>query len=190
MDVLLSLRLTHEVGGRLMVVESHVASVTTPIGGAQSVWMGEHRHTRVAQTQTAFMTGARRFWAHRMERLATDSVEAFSQGGTGIYSGNQIRQLVNNAYAELRIYPMEEQLQLRMQNSLDRVVPILVRALRKVVERGDVEDIPEDPTHMILQNLKRCRLIPPPKTTFGAYIVESTLYVEEPYLGQIGRAHV
>ena len=118
-----------------------------------------------------------------MERLATDSVEAFSQGGTGIYSGNQIRQLVNNAYAELRIYPMEEQLQLRMQNSLDRVVPILVRALRKVVERGDVEDIPEDPTHMILQNLKRYRIIHAPKTTFGAYIVESTLYVEEPYLG-------
>ena len=182
-DVLLSLRLTHEVGGRLMVVKSNFVSVTTPIGDLKSVWIGEQRHTRVSQYQTAFLTGVIRFRAQGLERFATDSVEAFSQGGTGIYSDNQIRQLVNNAYAELRIYPMEEHLQSRMQKSLYWVLPILKRALRKLVERGDLEDIPDDPTHMILHNLKRYRIIHAPKTTFGAYIVEGTLYVERPYLG-------
>ena len=117
------------------------------------------------------------------ERFATDSVETFSQGGTGIYSDNQIRQMVNNAYAELRIYKLEEHLQSHMQKSLYWVLPILKRALRKLVDNGDLEDIPEDPTRMILQNIKRYRIIHTPKTTFGAYIVEGTLYVERPYLG-------
>lgn len=117
------------------------------------------------------------------ERLATDSVEAFPQGGTGIYSDNQIRQLINNAYAELRVHPMEDNLQTPMQKSLHWVLPILQRALRKLIDKGDLEDIREDPTHMILQNLKRYRIIQAPKTTFGAYIVEGTLYVERPYLG-------
>jgi len=111
------------------------------------------------------------------------SVEASSQGGTGIYSDNQIRQLINNAYGELRIYQMEEHLKSRMQKSLYWILPILRRALSKVVENGDLEDIPEDPTHMILQKIKRYRLIHTPKTTFGAYIIEGTLYVERPYLG-------
>ncbi len=110
------------------------------------------------------------------------SVGPLSQGGTGIYSDNQIRQMVNNAYAQLRVHPMEEHLQSRMQKALYRVLPILNRALRHLFERGDVEQIPEDPTHMILQKLKRYRLIHAPKTTFGAYIVEGTLYVERPYL--------
>ena len=182
MDVLLSLRLTHEVGDRLMAVKPNFASVTTPIGDLKSVWIGEQRHTRVPPYQTAFLTAARRFRAQGLERFATDSVEAFSQGGTGIYSDNQIRQLVNNAYAELRIHPMEEHLQARMQKSVYRVVPILKRALRTLVEKGDLENIPEDPTHTILQKLKRYRLVHAPKTTFGAYIVEGTLYVERPYL--------
>jgi hypothetical protein len=166
-----------------MVVHTYFVSVTTPIGDLESVWVGEHRYTRVSQYQTAFLTGVKRFRAQGLARFATDSVEALSQGGTGIYSGNQIRQMVNNAYAELRIYPMEERLQARMQNSLYRVLPILTRALRKFVEKGHLEDIPEDPTHMIRQNLKRYRIIHAPKTTFGAYIVEGTLYVERPYLG-------
>jgi hypothetical protein len=117
------------------------------------------------------------------ERFATDSVEAFAQGGTGIYSENQIRQLLNNAYAELRIYEMEEHLVSHMQKSMYWVLPILKRALRKLVENGDLEDIPDDPTRMILQNLKRYRIIHTHKTTYGAYIVEGTLYVERPYLG-------
>ena len=138
-----------------MVVKSNFVSVTTPIGDLKSVWIGEQRHTRVSQYQTAFLTGVKRFRAQGLERFATDSVEAFSQGGTGIYSDNQIRQLVNNAYAEFRVHPMEEHLQSRMQKSLYWVLPILKRALRKLVEKGDLGDIPEDPTHMILQNLKR-----------------------------------
>ena len=181
MDVLLSLRMTHEVGGRLMVVRSDFVSVTTPIGDLKSVWIVEQRHTRVSQYQNAFLTGVKRLRAQGLERFATDSVGAFSQGGTGIYSDNQIRQLVNNAYAEFRVHPMEEHLQSRMQKSLYWVLPILKRALRKLVEKGDLEDIPENPTRMILQNLKRYRIIHAPKTTFGAYIVEGTLYVERPY---------
>jgi len=141
-----------------MVVESNHISVTTPIGGLESVWVGKQRY-------------------------ATDSVEAFWRGGTGIYSDNQIRQLVNNAYAQFRVHPMEEHLQSRMHKSLYRVLPILKRALRLLVERGDLEDVPENPTPMILQHLKRYRIILAPKTTFGAYIIEGTLYVERPYLG-------
>ncbi|MFC1760525.1 metallophosphoesterase [Planctomycetota bacterium] len=116
-------------------------------------------------------------------RHSTDSVEAFLQGGTGIYSENQIRQLVNNAYAELRIHRMEEHLVAHMQKSLYEVSPILKRVLRKLVENGDLEDIPEDPPRVILQHIKRYRMIHTHKTTFGAYIVEGTLYVERPYLG-------
>ena len=177
-----SLRLTHEVGGRLMVLQSNFVSVTTPIGDLKSIWIGEYRHTRVSQYQTTFLTGVKRFQAQGLERSATDSVEVFSQGGTGIYSDNQIRQMVNNAYAELRVHPMEEHLQSRMQKSLYRVLPILKRALRNLVQRGDLQEFGEDPTHMILQKLKKYRLIHGPKMTFGAYIVEGTLYVERPYL--------
>lgn len=166
-----------------MVIASHFVSVTAPIGDLKPVWIGGHRHTRVFQHQTAFLTGVEGFRAHGLERFAIDSVEAFSQGGTGIYSDNQIRQLVNNAYAELRIRPMDEHLQSLMQNSLCWVLPILKRVLRKLAEKGDLEGIPEDPTHLILRNLKRYRIIHAPKTTFGAYIVEGTLYVESPYLG-------
>ncbi len=182
-DVLLSLRLRHEVGGRLMAVRSNFVSVTTPMGDLKSVWIGKQRQTGVSPYRTAFLTGVKRGGVRGFERVATDSVEAFSRGGTGIYSDNQIRQMVNNAYAELRIHPMEEHLQSRMQKPLYGVLPILKRALRTLVEKGDLEDIPEDPTHMILQKLKRYRLIHTPKTTFGAYIVEGTLYVERPYLG-------
>ena len=101
-----------------MVVQSHFVSVTTPIGDLKSVWIREQRHTRVSQYQTAFLTGVQRFRAQELARFATDSVEAFSQGGTGIYSDNQIRQLVNNAHAELRVHPMEDNLQAPMQKSL------------------------------------------------------------------------
>jgi hypothetical protein len=69
-----------------------------------------------------------------------------------------------------------------MQKSLYFIMPILKRALRDLVRRGGLQDIPEDPTQMILQNLTRYRILQAPKTTFGAYIVESTLYVERPYL--------
>lgn len=103
--------------------------------------------------------------------------------GTGIYSDNQIRQLVNNAYAELRICKMEEHLKSRMRESLYLILPILKRALCKLLENGALEDIPEDPTRMILRKIKRYRIIHTPKTTFGAYIIEGTLYVERPYLG-------
>jgi hypothetical protein len=117
------------------------------------------------------------------DRVVTDSVEASSQGGTGIYSDNQIRQLVNNAYAELRICQMDEHLKSHMQKSLYWILPIIKTALRKLAENGHLEDIPEDPARMILQNIKRYRIIHTPKTTFGAYIIEGTLYVERPYLG-------
>lgn len=180
---ILSPRLTHAVGHRLMVVQSHFVSVATPIGDLNSVWIREHRHTRVSQYQTAFLTGVQRFRAQGLERLATDSIEAFSQGGTGIYSDNQIRQLVNNAHAEMRVSPMEDNLQATMQKALYWVLPILTRVLRKLVDTNDLDNIPEDPTHMILQHLKRYRIIDAPKTTFGAYILEGTLYVERPYLG-------
>ena len=166
-----------------MVAKSNLVSVTTLIGDLKSVWIGEPRHTRVSQYPTAFLADAKRLQARGLGRFTTDSVEAFSRGGTGIYSDNQIRRLVNNAYAELRIHPMEEHLQSRMQKSLYWVLPTLKRALRKLVERGDLEDIPADPTHTILQNLKRYRIIHTPKTSFGAYIIEGTLYVERPYLG-------
>ena len=112
-----------------MVVKSNFVSVTTPIGDLKSVWIGEQRHTRVSQYQNAFLTGVKRLRAQGLERFATDSVGASSQGGTGIYSDNQIRQLVNNAYAEFRVHPMEEHLQSRMQKSLYRVLPILKLSL-------------------------------------------------------------
>ncbi len=133
-------------------------SVTLPMRGAADVWIGAQRHT-------------------------TDSVEASLQGGTGIYSENQIRQLVNNAYTELRIQRMEDHLVAHMQQSLVKVLPILKRALRQLVENGDLKELPEDPTHMILQHIKRYRIVHTHKTTFGAYLIEGTLYVERPYLG-------
>ena len=133
-------------------------SVTGPMGGREYVWIGAQRH-------------------------ATDSVGAFLQGGTGIYGENQIRQLVNNAYAELRVHRMEDHLVAYMQKSLVQVLPILKRALRQLVADGYLEDIPADPTRMILQHIKRYRIIHTHKTTFGAYLIEGTLYVERPYLG-------
>jgi hypothetical protein len=78
---------------------------------------------------------------------------------------------------------MEEHLKSHMQNALYLILPILKRVLCQLSENGNLEDIPEDPTCMILQNIKRYRIIHTPKTTFGAYIVEGTLYVERPYLG-------
>ena len=166
-----------------MFVKSNFLSVTVPIWELKYVWIGAQRHSNVSEAKTASLAGLKCFRAQVQERFATDPVEAFSRGGTGIYSENQIRQLVNNAYAELRICQMEEHLTSHMQKSLCWILPILKRALRKLVENGDLEDIPKDPTRMILQNIKKYRIIHTPKTTFGAYIVEGTLYVERPYLG-------
>ncbi len=170
-----------------MAVESNFISVflsvTIPIWELKYIWIGGQTHPKVSEDETAFLNWLRHFRAQIQERFSVDSVEAFPQGGTGIYSDNQIRQLVNNAYAELRIYKMEEHLVTHMQKSMYWILPILKRALRKLIENGDLEDISEDPTHTILQNIKRYRIIHTPKTTFGAYIVEGTLYVERPYLG-------
>lgn len=180
--VLLSATLTYEVGDRPMVVYSHSVSVATASADLTSVWIGERGHTRVSRYQAAFLTLVQRLRVQGLGRVATDSVEASSQGGTGIYSDNQIRQLVNNAYADLRVYPMEDTLQASLQKALCWVLPILTRVLRKLMDKGDLEDIPEDPRRIILQHLKRYRIIHASRATFGAYILEGTLYVEQPYL--------
>ena len=166
-----------------MVVKSNCLSLTIPIWELKYVWIGAQRHPKVSENKTIFLAGLKRFQAQVQERFAIDSVEAFSQGGTGIYSDNQIRQLVNNAYAELKICHMEEHLKSHMQKSLYWILPIVKSALHRLVENGDLEDIPEDPTRMILQKIKRYCIIHTPKATFGAYIIEGTLYVERPYLG-------
>lgn len=151
-------------------------SVTIPIWKLKYVRVGTQRSPEISEDKSAFL-------AQAQERTATDSVEAIAQGGTGIYSDNQIRRLVNSAYAELRVYKLEEHLISHMQKTLYWILPVLKRALRRLVENGDLQDIPEDPTRMIVQKIKRYRIVHTPKTTFGAYIIEGTLYVERPYLG-------